>query len=154
MSAPGGGHRGRSDAATDGAGRAGLWVVRALVGLPFLAHGSVRVAGAIRGPRIPEFSRILAQHAWVPSLFWAWVVTLVECLGGVGLCVGVRTRLAAFGIMIEMVVGGLMSNLSRGFFWTWGGVEVLLANAVLCAVLVLTAPRRPRPVLAAGASPR
>jgi uncharacterized membrane protein YphA (DoxX/SURF4 family) len=83
--------------------------------------------------------------------FWAWVVTLVERLG---LCVGVRTRLAALGIMIEMVVGGLMSNLSRGFFWTRGGVEVLLANAALCAVLVPTAPRRPRPVRAAGASPR
>jgi putative oxidoreductase len=122
----------------------GLWIIRVLVGLVFLAHGSVRVIDAIHDPRIPGFSGALAQHGWVPGLFWAWAVTLVEFLGGLGLILGVATRIAALGILIEMVVAGIMSNLPRGFFWTRGGVEVPLVYAVLAAVLVLTAPRLPR----------
>jgi len=128
----------------------GLWIVRVLVGAIFIVHGSVRMSGAIHGPAISEFSRSLAQHGWVPGLFWAWAVTLVEFLGGVCLFFGVGTRIAALAIMIEMVVAGVISNLPRGFFWTRGGVEVPLVYAVLCAVLVLTAPRRPRPARVAG----
>ena len=128
----------------------GLWIVRVLVGAIFIVHGSVRMSGAIHDPAISEFSRSLAQHGWVPGLFWAWVVTLVEFLGGVCLFFGVGTRIAALAIMIEMVVAGVTSNLPRGFFWTRGGVEVPLVYAVLCAVLVLTAPRRPRPARVAG----
>ena len=131
-------------------GEWGLWIVRVLVGAIFIAHGSVRMIGAIHDPSIREFSRSLAQHGWVPALFWAWVVTLVEFLGGVCLFFGVGTRIAALAIMIEMAVAAVTSNLPRGFFWTRGGVEVPLVYAVLCAVLVLTAPRRPRP--ARGAS--
>ena len=81
----------------------GLWIVRLLVGLIFLAHGAVRVLGAIHDPRIPEFSRTLAQHGWVPGLLWAWVVTLVEFLGGVGLVLGVAIRLARTGAQAEEI---------------------------------------------------
>ena len=78
------------------------------------------------------------------------MVTLVEFLGGVCLFFGVATRIAAVLIMIEMVVAGVTSNPPRGFFWTRGGIEVPLVYAVLCAVLVLTAPRRPRPARVGG----
>ena len=86
----------------------GLWIVRMLLGSVFLAHGTVRVIAAIHDPRIPEFSRALAQHGWMPGLLWAWVVTLVEFVGGVGLVLGVAVRLAALGILVEMVVAGIM----------------------------------------------
>jgi len=130
----------------------GLWIARVLVGAIFIVHGTVRVIGAIHDPSLHAFSSSLAQHGWAPAIVWAWLVTLVEFLGGVCLFFGVATRIAALAIMIEMVVAGVTSNLPRGFFWTRGGIEVPLVYAVLCAVLVLTAPRRPRPARAGGST--
>jgi len=130
----------------------GLWIARVLVGAIFLVHGSARMIAAVHDPSLHAFSSSLAQHGWVPALFWAWVVTLVEFLGGVCLFFGVATRIAALLIMIEMVVAGVTSNLPHGFFWTRGGIEVPLVYAVLCAVLVLTVPRRPRPARVGGSA--
>jgi putative oxidoreductase len=128
----------------------GLWIVRVLVGAIFLAHGTVRVIGAIHDPSLHVFSSALAHRGWPVAIFWAWVVLLVEFLGGLCVLFGVATRIAALAIGIEMVVAAVTSNLPRGFFWTRGGIEVPLVYAVLCAVLVLTAPRRPRPARVGG----
>jgi uncharacterized membrane protein YphA (DoxX/SURF4 family) len=77
-------------------------------------------------------------------------VTIVEFVGGIFVFVGFATRLAAATITIEMIVAGLKVNLSRGFIWTRGGVEMPLILAVIGIVIVLTGPSSPSIDYAAG----
>ena len=122
---------------------AGQWippVLRVLLGALFIVHGSGKLAAAIQDPSIPGFTKLVGAIGFHPGLFWAWTVTLVEFAGGICLCVGLVTRVAAALITVEMIVAGLTVNLARGFYWTKGGVEVPLIFAVLGAILALAGP--------------
>jgi len=125
----------------DGAGRWIPVVLRVLLGALFIAHGWGKLTAAIQDPHIPGFTKSLDAIGFHPGLFWAWVVTLVEFAGGICLCVGLFTRVAAALITIEMIVAGLKVNLPRGgFFWTKGGVELPVVFAVIGAILTLAGP--------------
>jgi len=134
--------------------RWGLVAVRVLVGAVFIAHGSPKIAAALHDPRMTEFAQSLHRIGVNPGVFWAWAVTIVEFFGGLCLLLGVFTRIAATLIAVEMIVAAIKVNLARGFYWTKGGWEVPLVFAVLCAVLALTAPRRPTPTRALGTARR
>ena len=124
----------------DGAGQWIPPVLRVLLGALFIVHGSDKLMAAIRDPHIPGFTKSLDAIGFHPGLFWAWVVTLVEFAGGICLCVGLFTSVAAALITVEMIVAGLNVNLARGFYWTKGGVEVPLVFAVIGAILTLAGP--------------
>ena len=134
--------------------RLGLVIVRVLVGAVFIAHGSPKIAAAFHDPRLPAFAASLHRLGMNPGVVWAWVVTVVEFVGGICLVAGVYPRFAAALIAVEMIVAGAKVNVARGFYWTKGGWEVPLVFAVLCAVLVLTAPRRSAHPRAIGAARR
>src|SRR5436853_7190359 len=120
-----------------GADRRILLALRLLVGALFVTHGYQKVLGGVHDPSMAGFARAVQAIGFHPGVFWAWTVALVEFVGGICLCLGLFTRLAAGLIVIEMVVAGLKVNLPRGFYWTRGGVEVLLICAVLGSILVL-----------------
>ena len=124
----------------DGAAQWIPLVLRVLMGVLFIVHGSDKLTVAIRDPSIPAFTKSLDAIGFHPGLFWAWVVTMVEFAGGICLCVGLLTRGAAALITIEMIVAGLKVNLARGFYWTNGWVEVPLVFAVIGAILTLAGP--------------
>lgn len=124
----------------DDAERWVLLVLRVLLGVMFIAHGSLKLEAALRDPSIPGFSRLVQTTGFTPVLFWAWVVTLVEFVGGVCLVVGLFTRVAAALIVIEMIVAGIKVNLPHGFFYTTAGIEVPVIFAVIGTVLALAGP--------------
>ena len=123
-----------------GADRRILLALRLLVGALFVTHGYQKVLGGVHDPSMAGFARAVQTIGFHPGVFWAWTVALVEFVGGICLCLGLFTRLAAGLIVIEMVVAGLKVNLPRGFYWTKGGVEVPLIFAVLGSILVLAGP--------------
>lgn len=127
-------------AVRDGAGRWIPLVLRVLLGALFIVHGSGKLMAAIQDPHIPGFTKSVDAIGFHPGLFWAWVVTLVEFAGGICLCLGLFTRVAAALIAIEMIIAGLNVNLPRGFYWTKGGAEVPLIFAVIGAILTLAGP--------------
>lgn len=120
-----------------------LLTLRLLVGVLFVAHGYLKVLAGVHDPSMGGFGKAVQAIGFSPGVFWAWVVTLVEFLGGICLCLGLFTRLAAGLIVIEMIVAGLKVNLPRGFYWNKGGFEVPLIFAVLGAILVLAGPGAP-----------
>src|SRR5262249_10641561 len=81
--------------------------------------------------------------------------------GGIGLIIGFLTRIAAFGILVNMVVAILMVHGPNGFFMNWTGAQRgegfeyhLLAIAIALTIVVegagafsvdraLTSPTRP-----------
>jgi putative oxidoreductase len=67
---------------------------------------------------------------------------MAEFLGGLGLISGFLTRIAAFGLLVNMVVGAMMVNLPNGLFMNWTGrqkgegVEFHLLAAAMAIVLI------------------
>jgi putative oxidoreductase len=73
----------------------------------------------------------------------ALLVICVEFFGGLGLIVGLLTRIAALGIGGEMIGAVLMVHLQNGFFMNWAGNQKgegfeyhLLAIAISAALLL------------------
>ncbi len=132
-----------------------LLALRLLLGALFIVHGYQKVLGGLHDPHMTGFARSVQAIGFYPGVFWAWTVTLVEFVGGICLCLGLITRVAAGLIVVEMTIAGLKVNLARGFYWTKGGFEVPLVFAVLGLILVLAGPgAASMDALIRGRSPR
>jgi putative oxidoreductase len=114
----------------------GATVLRAVVGLMFIAHGAQKlfgegfggVAGMMKGLGIP-----------FPTLA-AVVLIIVELAGGAALTLGLFTRLAAVPLAFSMLVATLMVHLPNGFFAREGGIEYTLLLTVACVALAMMGP--------------
>lgn len=108
----------------------GLTLLRAIVGVVFLAHGYQKffvwgiggVTGAFTqmGIPAPHISACLAASA--------------ELFGGLALLLGLLTRLAAIPVAITMIVAILQVHLKGGFFAPQGveyPLTLLVANMAL-----------------------
>ena len=68
---------------------------------------------------------------------------LADFAGGLALIAGLGTRIAAFGIAVNMLVATLLVHLPNGFFMNWSGaqkgegVEYHLLVVAIAAVLVI-----------------
>jgi len=58
----------------------------------------------------------------IPALF-AVLAIAAEFLGSLGLIVGLFSRIAAFGIAVNMVVAILTVHAANGFFMNWYGKQ-------------------------------
>ena len=58
----------------------------------------------------------------IPAIF-AFLAIAAEFFGGLGLIFGLLTRIAAFGIAVNMVVAVLTIHMHVGFFMNWAGTQ-------------------------------
>jgi uncharacterized membrane protein YphA (DoxX/SURF4 family) len=109
-----------------------LFVLRLFVGAVFIAHGSLKLFGGLKG-----FAGFL-QQAGVPAPdLMAPVVAAVEFLGGVALILGLGTRTAAILLSAIMIVAMATVTLKVGFS---GGYDLNLALLGGLLALVLAGP--------------
>jgi putative oxidoreductase len=97
---------------TDGEMKSGmtdkaLLIVRLAAGFIFVLHGYGKLTG---NPSLEMFSGMLAHMGVPASMFFAWVVALVEFLGGIGLILGLFTRPAGILLAIDMLVAMTMAK--------------------------------------------
>ena len=118
-----------------------LTLVRLVLGVVFFAHGAQKMLGWVGGY---GFSGTMGYftHSGIPVPL-AFLAIAAEFFGGIGLVVGFLTRVAAFGIVVNMVVAVLTVHLPNGFFMNWSGAQKgegfeyhLLAIALGIAILV------------------
>ncbi|HEY6290984.1 MAG TPA: DoxX family protein [Terriglobia bacterium] len=97
-----------------------LTVLRLVTGVVFFAHGAQKALGWFGGYGFKGTMGFFTQgmHLPVPLAFLA---IMAEFLGGLGLIVGLLSRVAAFGISVNMVVALLLVHLPNGLFMNWGG---------------------------------
>ncbi|MHB1022515.1 MAG: DoxX family protein [Acidobacteriaceae bacterium] len=97
-----------------------LSLLRLILGIVFFAHGSQLVLGWYGGLGFSTSMGIFTHTLGIPALF-AFLAIMAQFLGGIGLIVGLLGRVAAFGIMIDMLVAIFMVHLPNGFFMNWYG---------------------------------
>ncbi len=118
-----------------------LAIVRVTLGLVFLAHGAQKVFGWFGGH---GFSATMAgfEHMGIPPIL-AFLAIAAEFLGGLGLLLGLLGRIAAFGILCNMLVAVFKVHAANGFFMNWTGQQKgegfeyhLLAIAMALAIMI------------------
>jgi putative oxidoreductase len=96
-----------------------LTILRLTLGLLFLAHGSQKMLGWFGGA---GFSATMGffESSGIPA-FFAFLAIAAEFFGGLGLILGLLTRIAAFGIFCTMVVAIVKVHAVNGLFMNWTG---------------------------------
>jgi putative oxidoreductase len=95
-------------------------VLRLILGIVFFPHGAQKVLGWFGGPGFNPTLVLFTDKAGIP-LILAFLAIMAEFLGPLALVTGFLTRLAAFGIVVNMVVCALMNHVKNGFFMNWFG---------------------------------
>src|ERR1700758_4272676 len=87
--------------ATDGS--IATTILRAVLGIVFFAHGSQKALGWFGGFGFAGTMGFFTGTMHIPAVF-AFLAIMAEFLGGIGLLLGFLTRIAAFGIGVNMMV--------------------------------------------------
>jgi putative oxidoreductase len=118
-----------------------LTILRLVLGIVFFAHGAQKMLGWFGGYGFHGTMGFL-EHMGMPAPV-ALLIICTEFFGGLGLIVGLLTRIAALGIGVEMIGAVFMVHLPNGFFMNWAGNQKgegfeyhLLAIAVAAALLL------------------
>src|SRR5438105_6899252 len=97
-----------------------LTFVRIVLGFVFFAHGAQKVLGWFGGNRLDATMGFFTHTLGIPAPLAALAI-LTEFVGGIGLVVGLLSRVAALGIGVDMAVALLLVHAPNGFFMNWFG---------------------------------
>jgi putative oxidoreductase len=95
-------------------------IARLTLGVVMFPHGAQKMLGWFGGHGFSGTMNFFTGSMHIPALF-AFLAILAEFAGSLGLILGGLTRVAAFGIGINMVVAILTVHGANGFFMNWMG---------------------------------
>ena len=123
----------------------GDWVVtavRLVLGIVLFAHGAQKLLGWYGGPGFGNTVQMLTTYVKLPTVL-AVTVIWVEFLGGLGLILGLFSRLAGIGALVTMVGAIVTVHYRHGLFMNWAGDKKghgfeyhLLAIALALVVII------------------
>jgi putative oxidoreductase len=119
---------------------AGLFILRAAVGVIFMAHGAQKLFGWFGGHGLQGTAGWLESMNLRPGKVFAGINGIVEFGAGALLLLGFLTPLAAAAVVGVMLVATALVHWPKGFFSTNGGFEFNLALAAGALALVFTGP--------------
>ena len=97
-------------------------LLRLFLGVVFFPHGAQKVFGWFGGYGFAGTLGFFTQQMHIPALF-ALLAIAAEFAGSLGLIVGLLTRVAAFGILANMLVAVATVHSKVGFFMNWSGTQ-------------------------------
>src|SRR6202789_1844649 len=89
-------------------------ILRVVLGIVFFAHGAQKMLGWFGGYGFSGTIGFFTNNLHIPAVF-AFLAIAAEFFGGLGLIFGLFTRLAAFGVMCNMMVAIAMVHSQFGF---------------------------------------
>ena len=105
----------------------GLTIVRILVGIIFIAHGSQKLFGAFGGYGLEGTGQYMASLGLTPGYLMALLSGSAEFFGGLGLVIGLLARPAAVVLALTLVVAIFSVHITHGLFMANNGYEFALA---------------------------
>jgi putative oxidoreductase len=117
-------------------------VLRLMLGIVFFPHGMQKLLGWFGGYGFSGTMGFFTGKLSIPE-FFAFLAIMAEGLGSLGLITGLLTRVAAFGIAVNMTVAIYLVHLQNGFFMNWAGNQKgegfefhLLVIAIAIALMI------------------
>lgn len=107
-----------------------LGIVRVVVGLLLLEHGTSKLFGFPHGPVQPAMGSLL------------WFQGVIEVVGGVLFAVGFLTRPIAFVLAGDMAVAYFMAHASKGFFPMLNGGDAAILYCFVFLIYFVAGPGR------------
>lgn len=118
-----------------------LFLLRLVLAIVFFPHGAQKTLGWFGGPGFSGMMHGFEQQG-IPAVF-AFLAIVAESAGAVGLFVGLLGRVAAAGILVNMLVAVVAVHGKFGFFMNWTGKQAgegyefhLLAIAMALAIVI------------------
>jgi putative oxidoreductase len=97
-------------------------ILRVVLGIVFFAHGAQKMLGWFGGFGLGGTMGFFTGMMHVPAPL-AFLAIAAEFFGGIGLILGFLTRIAAFGIGVNMLVAIMTVHHTFGFFMNWTGTQ-------------------------------
>ncbi len=97
-------------------------VLRLALGVVMFPHGAQKVLGWFGGFGFAASMGMFTEKMHIPPLL-AILVILAESAGSLGLISGLLTRVAAFGILCDMIGAVALVHWRNGFFMNWMGKQ-------------------------------
>ena len=97
-------------------------ILRLVLGVVFFAHGAQKMLGWFGGYGFSGTMGFFTGTMHIPAPL-AFLAIAAEFFGGLGLILGFLTRIAAFGITVNMVVAIATVHSGFGFFMNWSGTQ-------------------------------
>ncbi|MBV6288117.1 DoxX family protein [Pseudomonas aegrilactucae] len=120
----------------------GITVLRIIVGIIFMAHGSQKLFGLFGGGGLAGTAQFMESLGLTPPMLMAMLSGGAEFFGGLALVIGLLVRPAALALIGLLLVAIFSVHIGNGLFMANNGYEfalALLGGAV--AVLVEGAGR-------------
>ena len=95
-------------------------LARLTLGIVMFPHGAQKVLGCFGGYGFIGTMHFFTDQMHIPAVF-AVLAIAAEFLGSLGLITGFLSRIAAFGIAVNMLVAVKMVHGANGFFMNWYG---------------------------------
>ena len=119
---------------------AGLLILRVVIGLIVFAHGAQKLFGWWGGPGMNGWAAAMTRMRIRPPVLWAWISTLSEVGGGIGLALGFLTPLPSLAIAGSMLVAIAIVHWPNGFWVNKRGYEFNLSILAAVAAVALAGP--------------
>ncbi len=117
----------------------GLAILRVVVGVIFIAHGAPKIFGGMEGT-----AGFLGSLGIPLPIVAAWMIGLLEFLGGIALIAGFLVTPIALLLTTHMLIGILLVHAANGFYVVGpeaqGGVEFNLLLGASLLMLVFGGP--------------
>ena len=97
-------------------------ILRLVLGVVMFAHGAQKMLGWFGGYGFSGTMGFFTGTMHIPAPL-AFLAIAAEFFGGLGLIVGALTRIAAFGIAVNMIVAIVTVHAPFGFFMNWSGTQ-------------------------------
>lgn len=97
-------------------------ILRLVLGVVFFAHGAQKMLGWFGGSGFSGTMNFFTSTMHIPAPL-AFLAIAAEFFGGLGLILGFLTRIAAFGIAVNMLVAIATVHGSNGLFMNWSGTQ-------------------------------
>lgn len=111
----------------------GLAILRVVLGVIFIAHGAPKLfAGGMAGT-VGFFASL-----GIPlPLIAAWLIALLEFVGGIALILGFFVTPVALLLIVHMLAGIVLVHAPNGFYVIGGGQGGIEFNLVLAAAALM-----------------